>query len=175
VGPLRQQTARHKRRPQIVPSKMRDIGASIGGMNERPIKTTLHARPSTSITLRRGLRASAHGASIRLRLAFHFIPYPAERAPFYFPPSFVLIFAREPSDATSFTQAPFRFSTPLRPCRCIAVRHPCFDSTTEGGKRIFNANEKQMLQHHEGHRSTSLTVQAASNRDSSSRHVANCP
>jgi hypothetical protein len=23
------------------------------------------------------------------------------------------------------------------------VRHPCFDSTTEGGKRIFNTNEKQ--------------------------------
>ncbi len=55
----------------------------------------------------------------------------------YFPPSFVLIFAREPSDATSITQAPFRFSTSLRPSRCIAVRHPCFDSTTEGGKRIF--------------------------------------
>jgi hypothetical protein len=61
----------------------------------------------------------------------------------YFPPSFVLIFAREPIAATSITQAPFRFSTSLRPSRCIAVRHPCFDSTTEGGKRIFNTNEKQ--------------------------------
>src|SRR5713226_4117887 len=61
----------------------------------------------------------------------------------YFPPSFVLIFAQEPIAATSITQAPFRFSTSLRPSRCIAVRHPCFDSTTEGGKRIFNTNEKQ--------------------------------
>src|SRR5436190_9999559 len=61
----------------------------------------------------------------------------------HFPPSFVLIFAREPSDATSITQAPFRFSTSLRPSRCIAVRHPCFDFTTEGGKRIFNTNESK--------------------------------
>src|SRR5262249_12121134 len=58
-------------------------------------------------------------------------------------PSFAPIFAREPSDATSITQAPFRFSTSLRPCRCIAVRHPCFDFATEGGKRIFNTNEKR--------------------------------
>src|SRR4030095_2618680 len=60
-----------------------------------------------------------------------------------FPPSFALIFARKPSDATSITQAPFRFSTSLRACRCIAVRHPCFDFATEGGKRIFNINESK--------------------------------
>src|ERR1700730_11495316 len=77
-----------------------------------------------------------------------------------FPPSFVLIFAREPSDATSITQAPFRFSTSLRPCRCIAVRHPCFDFTTEGGKRIFNTNESKDPTRR-GHRSTSLTSRGA--------------
>ena len=60
----------------------------------------------------------------------------------YFPPSFVLIFAREPIAATSITQAPFRFFTSVT-TKCIAVRHPCFDFTTEGGKRIFNTNEKQ--------------------------------
>ena len=67
---------------------------------------------------------------------------PAESSS-YFPHSFVLIFAPEPSEATSITQAPFRFSTSLRPFRCIAVRHPCFDFTTEGGKRIFNINESK--------------------------------
>ena len=60
----------------------------------------------------------------------------------YFPPSFVLIFAREPSDATSIAQAPFRFFTSVT-TKCIAVRHPCFDFTTEGGKRIFNTNESK--------------------------------
>src|ERR1700730_9424830 len=60
-----------------------------------------------------------------------------------FPPSFVAIFAREPSDATCITQAPFRVSTLFRPCRCIAVRHPCFVATTEGGKRIFKTNERK--------------------------------
>src|SRR5258705_8196481 len=91
-----------------------------------------------------------------------------------FPPSFVLIFAREPSDATSITRAPFRFSTPLRPCRCIAVRHPCFDSTTEGGKTHFQTNESKH-QHVGGQRSTSLTLRTANSRDSSSSNVANCP
>src|SRR4030081_3028459 len=67
----------------------------------------------------------------------------AEMLLWVFPPSFVAIFAREPSDATSITQAPFRFSTLFRPCRCIAVRHPCFVATTEGGKRIFKTNERK--------------------------------
>src|SRR6185436_833411 len=57
----------------------------------------------------------------------------------------VPIFAREPSDATFIAQAPFRFFTPLRPSMCIAVRHPCFDFATEGGKRIFNTNELKHL------------------------------
>src|SRR5262249_53832621 len=75
--------------------------------------------------------------------SFHCVPFqPRETFP-YFPPSFVFIFAREPSDATSITQAPFRFSTSFRPSRCIAVRHPCFDSTTQGGKRILNTNEQK--------------------------------
>jgi hypothetical protein len=72
-------------------------------------------------------------------MPFHSIP---SRAYFIVSPlPSALIFAREPSDATSITQAPFRFSTSLRPSRCIAVRHPCFDFATEGGKRIFNTNE----------------------------------
>ncbi len=86
--------------------------------------------------------AHTHPNSIRPRLSFRCAPF-QPRLFSYFPPSFVLIFAREPSDATSIAQAPFRFSTSLRPSRCIAVRHPCFDSTTEGGKRIFNTNESK--------------------------------
>src|SRR5258705_7532531 len=74
-----------------------------------------------------------------------------------FPPSFIAIFAREPSDATSITQAPFRFSTPFRPCRCIAVRHPCFDFATEG-ENTFSTPMKANTQHDEGRRSTSLTL-----------------
>ena len=75
----------------------------------------------------------------------------------YFPPSFVLIFAREPIAATSITQAPFRFSTSLRPSRCIAVRHPCFDFATEG-ENTFSTPMKANTQHDEGRRSTSLTL-----------------
>ena len=74
--------------------------------------------------------------------AFRFAAFRRDAA-LGFPPSFVAIFAREPSDATSITQAPFRFSTLFRPCRCIAVRHPCLVATTEGGKRIFKTNERK--------------------------------
>ena len=74
--------------------------------------------------------------------AFRFAAFRRDAA-LGFPPSFVAIFAREPSDATSITQAPFRFSTLFRPCRWIAVRHPCLVATTEGGKRIFKTNERK--------------------------------
>jgi hypothetical protein len=59
---------------------------------------------------------------------------PSSRDFLIFPPSFVLIFAREqPSDATSITQAqaPFRFS--LRyDVAGASPAPPCFDFTTEG-------------------------------------------
>src|SRR3981081_2611204 len=74
--------------------------------------------------------------------AFRFAAFRRDAA-LGFPPSFVAIFAREPSDATSITQAPFRFSTLFRPCRCIAVRPPCLVATTEGGKRILQAKNQQ--------------------------------
>ena len=116
--------------------------------------------------LLRGLRTAKASASL---------PSSRESAVLYFPPSFVLSFAREPIAATSITQASFRFSTSLRPSRCGDERaHPCFASTTEGGKRIFNTNESKD-QTRRGHRRTSLTSRIASKRDSSRRDVSNFP
>jgi hypothetical protein len=52
------------------------------------------------------------------------------------------------------------------------VRHPCFDFTTEGGKRIFNTNESKHPTRRGAPEHVAYFVNP-SNRDSSSSDVAN--
>ena len=59
-----------------------------------------------------------------------------------FPPSFVLIFAREPIAATSITQASFRFSTSLRPSRCGDERPTRASPPLRKGENAFSTPMK---------------------------------